>query len=513
MWNKKDCILTIDVGTTGIKAAILDFQGNPISFEYTEISCFYPAPNMVEQDANLIKSVTLSTIKNLLDNDEVDATRIASVSVSAQRCSVIFLGDNREPNLMISWQDNRSSKEVSEISEKITKREYYYSTGLPLCETWILPKLLWVKNNLPEIYKKTSKIVQVHDFILEALGADDYYSDYSDCAFYGFWDTDKTKWNSNYLESFKIDKRRLSTPMPSGTLIGKVTESVSRKTGIVQGTPLCIGVGDDNAACAGTGIIDEEYVCSIIGTAGGMKAFSSVPVRDNKLCCLITNSVSGGWQIEGHSNAAASGYRWFRDEFAVSESLCAKSSEKNVYDVLNEKISKVPVGSRGLLTMPYFAAASSPYFNVNARGCIIGLSLFHNHIDIARSFMEGITLENKDILNSMESMGVNPSVIRATGGATNSDVWTQIQADIFGLPVERLVISDAALLGAAMCAGVGVGVYSSFEVAANSIIKVKDRTEPIAENVHFYSRLYQTYVKTYKSLSENIFDELSELQK
>ena len=509
-----EILAAVDIGTSGVKAMLFDACGSPLGSGYQEVFCTYPRVNWVEQDPVMLLDAAFNTLGEAVRQSNVSPSEVAALSFSTQRSCAIFIDEHDVPIVMLSWQDNRATDEVRIIKQTVDEAEYYRVTGTPPCETWILPKWLWFRKNEPEQFSKTSRVLQLHDYIFREFGADDYITDETSCAFFGFWDTFKRKWNEDYLDLFNIDRRMLPAPTLSGVAAGMLSEKAAGRIGLLPGTPLITGVGDDNSACAGTGILREGQISSIIGTGGGLKAFSSTPVYDPAGSCFVTNSVvSPGWQIEGLTNAAASSFRWFRDEIAALEKEQATSRGEDPYELLSAMAESVPPGARGLLLLPYFAAAGTPRLNPNARGTLIGLSLLHDRACIARAFMEGIAMENKDILCSFQDMGMLAQCIRATSGAAKSSVWTQIQADVYNMPVERLIVTDSALLGAAMSAAVGAGMYPDFLAASDAMVQIRDRVEPIPENAERYDALFALYCKAYEAMSSfGVFDGISSLQ-
>lgn len=219
------------------------------------------------------------------------------------------------------------------------------------------------------------------------------------------------------------------------------------------------------------------------------------------------------YQFEGYQTGAASVFRWYRDEIATQEKAEAEREGRNVYDILNERIEGTPVGAKGLVMLPYFASATSPRWNPDARGTLIGLTFAHDRACIARACMEGIVLEQKDILTNMVKNGIAVDSIRIIGGATKSTVWNQIQADMYQMRCETLDVPDAAVLGAAIMAGVAVGIFASIPEAANRMIHVADYYEPIAANTAIYNEMYAIYCAAYEGFQHtHVFEKIAKLQ-
>jgi len=512
---KNKYLVGIDVGTTGTKTIIFDLNGAIVGSGYKEYSCIYPKPNWVEQDVNVLIDAIFETNRQALKNSKVDPSDILSIAASTQRGCCVFVGRDDKPLKMISWQDNRTTDEVAQIDKKLGSDEYYKITGMPNTPTWLLPKILYIRDKEPKIWEQTKKHVQLQDVVLKALGSDDYYTDEASIALSGMWDTDNFCWSEKVINTFNIDKNRLSKVLPSGTCIGGVSKEASQRGGFNEGTPICVGIGDQNSAAVGAGVVYPGMLSVSIGTGGMAVAFLENKYRDPKGKTIICNhALHGFWQFEGLQNGAAGVFRWFRDEVAALEKFQAEQNGTDVFVDLDRTIRQIPPGSNGLLCMPYWAGAASPRWNIDARGMFFGFTFSHNRGHIARSCMEGIALEQKDIINSIKENGIKVEKARIIGGATKSEIWNQIQADVYNIPTETLKVKDAGSLGSAMCGAVGVGLYKDIREAADSLVKFDKRYEPIPENVSVYQELFEIYTDIYESLeNKKAYSRLAALQK
>jgi sugar (pentulose or hexulose) kinase len=512
---KERYIAGIDIGTTGSKAGIFDLKGNILSSGYREYPCSYPKPNWIEQDPAFLISQAMEASKEAIKKSGVNPSDIVSLGFSTQRSCTIFL--DRKGNLlrpMISWQDCRSHEEIQDILLKISAEEFYDITGFPINTTWVLPKMLWVRKNEPQVWEKTDKVIQLQDYTLKAFGAQNYMVDVPDAGFYGFWDTNRYEWSSKILSLFEIDKSLLPEPKPSGTKAGFISKYISEKSGFAEGTPICVGAGDQNSAAVGAGIVYPGFASVSMGTAGNANAYLDSKFRDPSGKSMIVNhAIYGKWEIEGHQAGAAGVFRWFRDEIGTLEKFQAEQNNQNVYKILDELIAKTPAGAQGLVFLPYLASATSPRWNPEARGVLAGLAFSHDRGCLARAFLEGITLEMKDILTSMINSGVKISHVRLTGGASKSAVWNQIQSDTYNMFVETLKVTDTAVVGAAIMGGVGVGVFKDIRDGVEQMIRVDQKFEPNSKNAQIYEELYSIYCSIYEGLEEKkVFSRLSKLQ-
>ena len=506
----------IDIGTSGAKAIVFDLEGNPLATAYNEYGMIYPRPTWVEQDADLVVERTMLSMREAVSRSAVDPARIASVSLSAQRCCAIFLDDKeRQIRPMISWQDNRPVDEVAEIARLVPEAEYYRRTGFPNSTTWLLSKLMWIRKNEPETWKKTARVVQMHDFFLRALGVDEYFVDNNDAGFFGFFDSTACAWDRDMLRTFDIPESILPLPRESASPAGLVSAAGAGRSGLAMGTKIAIGAGDQCAGSLGAGVVKRGTLSISMGTAGAVTALLETPYRDPNGRMMVTNhSRRGNWLLEGYQAAAASVFRWFKDELSGAEAAQAAASGANAYDLICDRAKDVEPGSKGLVFLPYFAGAATPRYDSDARGVLAGLTFAHDRACIARAVMEGITMDMRDMMEAIRAAGAVVDTVRLLGGPTKSELWNRIQADAYGTTVQTLKIGDATVLGAAIMGGVGAGVFGSLAEGAEAMVRVDRTYEPDPSNATLYDELYKAWTATYEGLSASgAFGRIASLQR
>jgi xylulokinase len=509
-------LMGIDVGTTGTKAAIFDASGKMIAQAYREYACTYPRPGWVEQDAEMLLEASFTVAAEALRKSGLPPEAVGSIAFSAQRCCTIAV--DREGRLvrpMISWQDNRSAEEVELIRGEVGDDDFYDIVRLPQSTTWMLSKILWLQRHEPERWARVHKVVQLHDYLLYSWGAGEFYVDHCDAAFYGCWETAALQWSDRLLRVGKITADRLSTPRANGERAGGVCGRVAAATGLKEGTPLCIGAGDQNAGALGAGVVCPDLLSVSLGTGGAVCACVDHAFHDASRRTMVTNHVAEGlWLVEGYQAGAASVFRWFRDQVAELESAYAKIAGRDTYDILTELIGKAPAGAKGLLLMPYFASAGTPRWNSAARGTLIGMTFAHDRYCMARAFIEGITLEVRDMLESLVRAGVTYERVHLLGGPTKSALWNQIQADVYGHPVCTLANGDAAVTGAAILGGVGVGIFRDAASGVENLVKIRTLYEPDQSRHERYNDLYAVYQNLYAALDgAGVYQQLAEFQR
>ena len=504
----------VDVGTTGARCAIFDLEGKVIGGDYKEYGATYPKPGWVEQDAADLIRQTFASCKAAVAAAGVDPGEIASVGFSTQR-SVTNPVDaaGRPVRPMLSWQDARTAAEVARMTEKIDPQRYHRISGLPMGTTWIITKALWMSGNEPDLYARTDRFVQTQDVVLKAFGADEYYTDIPDMAFYGVWDVGQVGFSTELLDLFGMRAEQFGKPIPAGTQVGVLPARVARETGFAPAMPICVGAGDQNCGTVGMGSIRPGMASVTLGTAGMVILCMDEPATGLD-SMMITNHVKAGmWQAEGLANAAGSCYRWFRDTIATGEKQIEADGGPDAYEQLNDLAASAPPGSRGVLYLPYLATAGTPRWDPNARAAFIGMSFAHGRAELARAVMEGVALEVRDMMQPWLTAGLDVDVLRLGGGATKSPLWNQIQADVYGRPVQTLKVGESTVLGAALLGGLGAGVFASIEQGVDAMVHVADQIEPQAGNHAIYEEMYDAYVKAYAGLADGgAFDKLADIQ-
>jgi xylulokinase len=510
----KKYLAGIDVGTTGARCIIFDLKGDAVGDDYREYGATYPKPGWVEQDSDELIARTMDACKGAIARSGVDPKDIASIGFSTQRSVTVPIdAEGRPVRPILGWQDARTGAQVAAMGKLIDGQEYYDTSGMPLGTTWCISKVLWMRENEPELFDKTARFVQVQDLVLKAFGADAYHTDAPDMAFYGVWDIRNVEWSARLCELFGVRPDMFGTPTPAGTQVATISPLISEKTGFAVGTPVCVGAGDQNCGVVGMGSVEPGMATVTLGTAGLAIVSLAKPIAGTGGLMITNHAVDGMWEAEGLTNAAASSYRWFRDTVGTLEVEAASHNGRSAYEYLNDLAEAAGPGSKGLLYLPFLATAATPRWNANARSAFIGMSFAHGRGELARSVMEGVVLEIRDIMESWFRAGVDVEVLRLGGGATKSRLWNQIQADVYGKPVQTLKVGESTALGAALLGGVGAGVFASIKEGVDALVEVTGQIEPIAENHAVYEEMYVAYVKAYEGLAKSgTFDELAGIQ-
>ncbi len=502
----------VDVGTSGARCSLFEVSGRLVTTASCEYGATYPKPGWVEQDPRLMAQRTMEACRRAVGQSGVPAAEIAAIGFSTQRSVTCAVDQQGVPlRWLISWQDARTGQQVERLRREIDPQDYYRTSGLPLGTTWILTKVLWMREHEPELYRRTARFVQNQDLILRAFGADDDYTDVSCMAFYGVWDVGRLAFNEPLLSRLGLSASMFGKPTPAGTPVAHIGRRVADQTGFAVGTPVCVGAGDQNCSVLGMGAIRAGMATVTLGTAGLAILCTEEPIAGFGGMMITNHAAPGRWEVEGLSNAAASSLRWFRD---VLNSARPTDAAANLdYPAIAGLAGQSPPGAMGLLYLPYLATAATPRWNPDARAAFLGLSFAHGLPDMARAVMEGVALEIRDIIQQWFDANMRIDVIRIGGGATRSPLWCQIQADIYGRPVELLECEESTGLGSALLGGVGAGVFDSIEQGVAAMVRPRATLEPDPSRQRRYDDLYEAYAAAYQGLQDSgAFGALARLQ-
>ncbi|MHA1907694.1 MAG: xylulokinase [Candidatus Thorarchaeota archaeon] len=497
-----EIVVAIDAGTSGVRSIFFDAKGNVLSMTYREFNSSHPNPSWVEQDADLWWKTACMSLTTSIASDKISTENIAAISVTNQRETVVPIDTEGNPlRPAIVWQDRRTTEQCEWIRKKISLKKIYQITGLTIDPYFTAPKIIWIQQNEPDIFKNTDKFLLVHDFILNRL-TDEFLTDFSNASRTMLFDIEKGEWSDKLLNDMEIPKEKLPTPVESGKIVGEVSEHAAKETGLKVGTPVVSGGGDQQCAALGVGVVREGAIKATTGTGTFMLAHSNKRKLEPKARLLCSRHVvPDAFVIEASMFTTGSALRWFRDHIATEERHVAGDRGIDPYEVITEAAETIPAGSEGVVHLPHFVGAGAPHWNPHARGLFGGLSLGHTRRHMMRSVLEGVSYDIRSNLDIMKMLGLPTNEVRVTGGAARSDVWMQIQADVLGVPVIRNQLDEATALGAAILACKGVGIFKSMTDAADEMVVQKDILYPSPENRSVYDNGYEKYMELYRTIS------------
>jgi len=496
-----DLILSLDLGTSAIKVGLFSSNGALVRLAFREQQLHFPSPNRVEQSLADTWNLVVDASREVMA--EADPKKVAAVVLTNQRGSVVPMdaSGNALMDLMV-WMDHRGLAQVDRLHAAVGSDRYYRISGHPIVPITAVSKVLWLQQEAGEIWAQTQSVGPPQTWFLRKLGCEESLVDFSSGSYLFPCDIRNKEWSKEIAALLAFPLEKLPRLVAATDVVGHLNENASSDLGLVQGTPIVAGGGDGQCAAAGTGVVIPGSVMVNVGTATGVQVFLSEPSFDpaNTLNCAA-NVVPGAWEMEGHTQASGTVFRWFRDEFGSAEVVLGDQTGRDVYDLLVDQASDAPPGSDGLIFLPTFNGSTAPVVDTSARGVLLGLKLSHKRSHVIRAMLEGISLEIRWMLDAIAETGVPVDEVRLAGGGSKNRLWNQIHADILGRPVRTVLNPDAALVGGAMCAAVGLGIFPDFQLAAKAFVRLGPPIVPLPENRSAYARSYDRFVSLFTLLS------------
>jgi len=494
-------ILGIDVGTTSLKCAVFDHKGEQKAAAVVEYSLETPRANFVEAPCN----VYMDSIKACLDvirGKGVDTKEITVVGFSVQGETLCMLDENGQPlKKAIVWMDNRADAQADKMREHFGNEKCYEVTGQVSFEAcWPAAKVLWVKENEPELFAKVRHILLLEDYVIYQLTGK-MVAEGSLLTSTEYWDIRTKKYWKEMLDFIGIDESYLPEIRESGELVGTILPEMAEELGISPEAKITTGCLDQAAGAIGVGNIKPGIFSENIGAALAICVpTAKLTYDENRLMPVHYFAVPDTYMMHTFTTGGMC-LRWFRDGFCKSEMQMQELTGIDAYDLINKEVERVPVASDGLVCLPHLQGSMAPDVNLNAKGVFYGATLQHTKAHFARAIMESLGYIICRNLEAIDDMGLEVKQIRTMGGGSKSDIWNQIKADITGKVLNvTYSAQDTACLGAAILAGKAAGVFESIEAAVDSMVKIKKSYEPNMENHAIYLKAYEKYKLLFKSL-------------
>lgn len=506
----KKNVIGIDLGTTGVKVVVVSEEGHVIASCTEEYPLITPKPGWAQQEPEDWWQATIKALKKLVK--DISPSSVCGIGLTGQMHGSVFLDENNSVLYpAILWCDQRTANECEQINEIVGKEKIFQITCNPVLTGFQAPKILWLKNNYPEIFKKVKKVLLPKDYIRFRLTGE-FATDVSDASGTSLFDVRKRNWSEEILDALQIPLKWLPDCFESCEPVAKTSKESENLTGIPSGTPVVAGAGDQAAGAIGNGITKEKLVSISLGTSGVVFAFSdSVFVDPHGRLHTFCHAVLGKWHLMGVMLSAGGSFRWFRDNLGKEEIEEAKRQNKDPYEILVSLAEKSQPGCDGVIFLPYLAGERCPYPDPNAKGVFFGISLKTTKADMVRAVLEGVSFGLRDSVEIMKQIGLPfGGHCRVSGGGGRSKFWTQMLADIIGEKMVRLVSEEGPAYGAALLAGSGVKLFPDIEKTCDMFIEIKDEFTPDLEKHKFYNRYYRIYQNLYTSLKPS-FDLLSKM--
>ncbi len=501
----------IDVGTSGTKTVLFNEAGAAIAEHTAEYEMYQPRNGWAEQHPADWWAAVCEGLRSVLSQSGLRGEDVAGLGLSGQMHGLVMLDDEGEvlrPSII--WCDQRTQKQCDEITERVGAERLIRITANPALTGFTAGKILWVRENEPEVYARCRHILLPKDYIRYKLTGE-FATEVSDASGMQLLDVPARRWSDEVLDALSIDCALLGQVYESQEVTGKVHAGAAEQTGLAVGTVVAGGAGDNAAAAVGTGIVRQGQAFTTIGTSGVVYAHTDSPVIDtlgrvHTFCC----AVPGAWHVMGVTQAAGLSLKWFRDHFCQAEKEVAGLLQTGVYRLMDQEAEAVPIGSDRLFFVPYLMGERTPHKDANARGVFFGLSAVHGKAHLLRAVLEGVAFSLADCMDVLREMQVPVEAMVVTGGGSVSPLWRKMLADLFGLPL-RTIRGEGAALGAGLLAAVATGIFSSLPEACSAVIQYGQTQAPDPASTERYRRLHALYRRLYPALKES-FAELAALE-
>lgn len=503
-----DYLIGIDVGTTSTKAVIYDKKGKIFGYANKLYPLIQENADMAEEDPDVIFDASLAALAEV--TSKVDG-KVLGVSWSTQQHSLIGLDENHRPTTnTITWADNRAEKVASRMAEDGSGLALYKQTGLPTHPMGPVYKILWLKEEHPDIYAKTRYWSGLKEYLLYRYFGQ-FKQEYNMAATSGMFNIHTMDWNEDSLKLTGVSRDQLPELVDATYQMTGLKPEYAEKIGISTDTPFIMGGTDGSLSEIGLGAIDNGEVAVTIGTSGAVRTFVDKPIIDPKGRTFCYPVMNGKWIVGGPVNNGGIVFRWVRDTLFAPEKAMAKEMGKDPYDVLTEIAKTVPAGSDGLIFHPFLGGERAPIWDGNARASFFGLTRKHDRSHMVRAALEGIVYNLYTVELALKEATGEPKEVMAAGGFARSPLWRQMLADIFEEPVTIPEAFESGCLGAMVIAQISLGLTDDWSIVRDFIGK-KNTYQPDPKTYDNYRELMPIYIRLGRKLQSE-YDSIAEYQR
>lgn len=497
--------LGIDIGTSGTKTLAVQEDGTILASATVEYPLYSPKPGWSEQEPEDWWQATITSVKKVLKAGKIKKEEVKGLGLSGQMHGSVFLDKNNQvirPALL--WNDQRTATECDEIESKAGGRKKLINmVANPALTGFTAPKILWLRNHEPRNYAKTTQVLLPKDYVRFCLTGE-FATEVSDASGTLLLDVKKRAWSKPLLSKLEINNSLLPKVYESEEVSGTLHSEAARLLGLLEGTPVVGGGGDQAAGAIGNGIVKRGVISATLGTSGVVFAHSdAVEIDPEGRVHTFCHAVRGKWHVMGVVLSAGGSLQWYRNQLGAEFLKEAKKKKVDPYELITALAAEAPAGAEGLYFLPYLTGERTPHADPDARAAWIGLSLRHGQSHLIRSVMEGATYAMRDCLEIIEGMNVPVKEIRVSGGGARSEFWRQMQADIYGKPVVTINAEEGPAYGVALLAAAGTGAYKDVVEACSQTIRVVSKTKTVAKTKKAYNNAYPVYGQLYRSLKDD----------
>ncbi|HZI40087.1 MAG TPA: xylulokinase [Gemmatimonadaceae bacterium] len=487
-------VLGLDVGTSGVKAALVSMSGDVIASATSALSLSTPRPGWAEQDPDAWWQASIASI--LAVREQCPNARVTAVGISGQMHSSVFLDrEGRVIRPALLWCDGRTTAECREIEERVGgEGKLRDLVANPALEGFTLPKVLWLRNHEPQAFARLATVLLAKDYIRYRLTGE-LATEPSDASATLMYDTARLRWSTEILEALDLPETIVPRVGGSSEVLGCVNAEGGTATGLPVGTPVVGGGADNACGAAGVGVVAPGEAVASWGTSGTLLAPLAEPRVDPALrahtFCHVAPNV---WYLMGVVLSAGGAFAWYRDQFARE-----LAGDPEINRKLNEEAAAIPRGADGVTFLPYLQGERTPHRNANARAAILGLSLAHSRAHVTRAVLEGVCFALRDSLSILQSLGLRPNELLLTGGGARSAFVRTLQAEVFGIPVATVNREEGPAFGAALLAAVGIGAFPDIGAAARATIMRRPAEAGSSAAHRAYDAPYARFRESYRA--------------
>lgn len=498
-------VVGVDFGTGGARIGVFDRDGTPVTFSSVEFDTSYPRPGMAEQDPDAWWDALVRGMHQAMREGAVAPEEVAGISVDTTSSTVMAMNaDGRHLRAAIMWMDVRSSRQATRIAESGEPALKYNGFG-PVSAEWGLPKAMWLKDNEPDTYRSATYVCECTDWLIHRLTGEWVFSfDVASSKWY--YDNDEGGFPETLYEAVGVDDLLGKFPprvVPIGEVVGGLRRGVAEELGLREGTPVAEGGVDAHMGAIGLGVVQPGTLALITGSSHVMIGQAARPIHGTGFWGAYTDAlIAGQYTVEAGQASTGSMVAWFKRHFAGEAHAEAQRRGVDTYDVLTEIAAGIPVGSDGLVVIDHFQGSRSPYSDPLARGMVWGLTLGHGPGHVYRAILEGICYGTELILRTMRAQEFDPRINVVSGGPSKSELWMQMHADVSGIPIILTKVGEAPVLGSAMLAAVGAGIYPDIPTAAEHMVHTERTIEPHSDRHDEYQFYVDKYVETYPLMKD-----------
>lgn len=504
-------LIGVDLGTSATKTVLMDWEGRIKASASRSYPLYEPANGWAEQDPRDWQKAVLQTIREVVQKSGAEPKEVAGIGLSGQMHGLVMLdGDGQVLRKSIIWCDARAKKQEDEMFKIMTAEDWMECTNNPPLAGWTAAKLLWVRENQPELYARCRHILLPKDYVRYVLTGV-FATDVSDATGMQMLDVKNRCWSGKVLKALHVDEEILPKVYESPEITGYLRPEIAVELGLTTETAVSAGGSDNACAALGTGVVHEGQAFTTIGTSAvvytHLDHYTQIPGGGLHMCCC---AVPGCWHTMGGPQSAGLSVEWFKNGFCEDLVKQAEDEGRGFYDLMNELAEKVPVGSDKLLYLPFLMGERTPHLRADYRGAFLGLNTVHTKAHMLRSIMEGIVYCLADCNQLLRDQGVQVRVMRACGGGSRSPLWRRMMADLYECDVRTLVQEEGPAYGGAILAGAGTGIFTSVQSACDALIREKDGTVPDLEEREIYRRYHKIYDRMYEALVDS-YQELAKV--